>query len=141
MEQARVSLSVAYDDSLPLVEADRAQLRQLFLNLCMNALEAMRSGGRLAIRVGSCVVESRRVLRITVSDTGNGIPPHLLEKIFDPFVTTKPQGSGLGLSICRGIVDAHRATIQAVNNADGRGATIIVEFPEATPAEPVSPSA
>jgi len=141
MEQARVSLSVTYGDHLPLVEADTAQLRQLFLNLCMNSLEAMQAGGRLDIRVDSRSDDNRRVLRITVSDTGTGIPSHLLEKVFDPFVTTKPQGSGLGLSICRGIVDAHRATIQAINNTDGRGATIILEFPETRPAEAVLPSA
>jgi signal transduction histidine kinase len=53
----------------------------------------------------------------------------MLSKIFDPFVTTKPKGSGLGLSICRGIADAHHATIYARNNATGRGAAVIVEFP------------
>ncbi len=132
MEQARVTLNVTYGDNLPAVEADKGQLKQLFLNLFMNALEAMKSGGRLAIRVDSRIVDDKRLLSVAVTDTGAGIPPHLLEKIFDPFVTTKPQGSGLGLSICRGIADAHRATIRAMNNANGRGATIVVEFPEAS---------
>jgi len=140
IEQSHVGLKVIYEENLPLVEADKAQLKQLFLNLCMNALEAMRSGGRLDIRVGSRIVDDKRVLCVAVSDTGAGIPPQLLENIFDPFVTTKPQGSGLGLSICRGIADAHRARIYAVNNTDGPGATLLVEFPEARISELAVPS-
>jgi two-component system sensor histidine kinase KdpD len=63
-----------------------------------------------------------------VADTGSGIPESLIGRIFDPFVTTKSSGSGLGLSICRGIADAHRAKIHAENNPAG-GTTIVVQFP------------
>src|SRR5205823_4391068 len=79
-------------------------------------------------------VASRRtmgtqVVGVEVEDSGLGIAPHLMAKIFDPFVTTKERGSGLGLSICRGIADTHRATIYALNSPKGRGAVIVVEFP------------
>ena len=131
LEQAHIVLNVVYEENLPPVDADKAQLKQLFLNLCMNAIEAMKSGGRLDIRVSTRSVDDKRLLYVAISDTGPGIPPQLLEKIFDPFVTTKLQGSGLGLSICRGIAETHRASIRAVNNTEGRGATLLVEFPEA----------
>ena len=68
---------------------------------------------------------------VEITDTGTGIPEALLGKIFDPFVTTKPRGSGLGLSICRGIADAHGATIRVQNNLNRRGAAIVIEFPAA----------
>ena len=66
-----------------------------------------------------------------IRDTGSGITAELLDHVFEPFVTTKPRGSGLGLSICRGICDAHRAAIWAQNNPHGPGATIVIEFPAA----------
>ncbi|MBI2984861.1 MAG: hypothetical protein HYY50_04530 [Candidatus Kerfeldbacteria bacterium] len=73
---------------------------------------------------------------VEVSDTGSGIPQDMLGKVFDPFVTTKPGGSGLGLAICRGIADAHRATIRAENNVNRHGTTATIEFAitEETPA-------
>ena len=110
LEQAHIVLNVVYEENLPPVDADKAQLKQLFLNLCMNAIEAMKSGGRLDIRVSTRSVDDKRLLYVAISDTGPGIPPQLLEKIFDPFVTTKLQGSGLGLSICRGIAEFRIST-------------------------------
>jgi signal transduction histidine kinase len=71
------------------------------------------------------------VVSVEIEDSGGGIPPNLVTKIFDPFVTTKERGSGLGLSICRGIADAHRAAIYATNAESGQGAVIIIEFPAA----------
>jgi signal transduction histidine kinase len=69
---------------------------------------------------------------VEVEDSGSGIATNLLTRIFDPFVTTKQRGSGLGLSICRGIADAHRATIYAMNSAGSNGAIIVIEFPALT---------
>lgn len=129
LEQARVVVTLDCSPKLPMVQADRAQLKQLFLNLFINAIEAMRSGGTLTVRLHSSRLAGRRYLTAEVSDSGDGIPDSLLEKVFDPFVTTKPQGSGLGLSICRGIAEAHGATIRAVNKSGRAGATIVVEFP------------
>ena len=66
---------------------------------------------------------------ITITDNGRGVPPHLVNSVFDPFVTTKSDGTGLGLSICRGIADAHRAKIRLRPNQSGRGTTVSIEFP------------
>lgn len=128
-EQAGITVKVASDDNLPPVDADHAQLKQLFLNILMNAIEAMDGGGQLSIQLRRQSQRDGAGLIVEVSDTGSGIPSRLLDKIFDPFVTTKPEGSGLGLSICRSIADAHQATIRAANNPGGRGATITIQFP------------
>jgi PAS domain S-box-containing protein len=129
LEQAQVSLDLEIDDHLPPIAGHFGQLKQLFLNLLINALEATEPGGRLSIRVCNHSTREGCSVTVEVRDTGSGIPDDLLSKIFEPFVTTKPQGSGLGLSICRGITDAHRATIRARNNSPDRGVTIAVEFP------------
>lgn len=128
LEQKRISLNRLYDQVLPQVAGDPAQLKQLFLNLFMNALEAMEPAGELTIRLTSGESTSAPSLLVEVSDTGTGIPEEIIGKVFDPFVTTKPRGSGLGLAICRGIADAHRATIRVENNANRRGTTVTIEF-------------
>lgn len=98
----------------------------------MNAIDAMPSRGKLALHVSSRSALGRLTVLVEIRDSGTGIPESLLGRVFDPFVTTKPQGSGLGLSICRGIADAHRATIRIQNNHDGLGAAVVLEFPAAT---------
>lgn len=130
LEQARIRVRTHFDNSGGFVAGDRAQLKQLFLNVLMNAIEAIADGGEISIRLGRRDTASEATLFVEIHDTGTGIPQHLLGRIFDPFITTKPQGSGLGLAICRGIVEVHRANIIAQNNSDGPGATIILEFPE-----------
>jgi signal transduction histidine kinase len=104
-------------------------LEQLFLNLCLNALEAMDSGGELTVRVADLSEGGGSTLLVEVSDTGSGIPDDLIEQIFNPFVTTKDQGTGLGLAICRAITDAHRAILRVRNNFGRPGCTFTVEFP------------
>src|SRR2546425_525550 len=128
LEQGQIDVKTVYDNDLPLVSADPAQLKQLFLNLLVNALEAMDPGGRLSVRILNWKASGSETILVEICDTGTGIPDSLLGKIFDPFVTTKQRGSGLGLSICRGIADAHGARIRAQNNPNGRGATITIEF-------------
>jgi signal transduction histidine kinase len=105
------------------------QLEQLFLNLCLNAMEAMGAGGELTMRVADLSEGGGTTLLVEVSDTGVGIPEELLPKIFDPFVSTKARGSGLGLAICRGVADAHRARLSARNNVERSGSTFTIEFP------------
>lgn len=125
--QANVSVVTSWESALPRIHGDPAQLKQLFLNLFLNSLEAMPpGGGRLSITVKPST--DGRSLTINVSDTGPGIPESLLDKVFDPFVTTKPNGSGLGLSICRGIVERHRAFIRAFRNEAG-GTSMVIQFP------------
>jgi len=133
MEQARITVKRTYQGELPPIYGDPAQLKQLSLNIFMNALEAMAPGGELSIRVAPRDAFGSQTLVLQITDTGTGIPQELMGQIFDPFVTTKPGGSGLGLSICRGIADAHRASIHAQNNPTGKGTTITIEFPVAQP--------
>lgn len=128
-EQQRISVHITYPETVPRIEGDLAQLKQLFLNVFMNGLEAIGASGSLSVTVRSAGTGG---VSVEISDSGTGIRNDLLEKIFDPFVTTKEQGSGLGLSICRGIADAHRAKLYARNNVNNTGATVIVEFPVAS---------
>jgi C4-dicarboxylate-specific signal transduction histidine kinase len=112
-----------------IVTGDPIQLQQLVLNLVLNAAEAINAsahdGGTLTISVET---EADDVRHIAVADTGSGIRAELLKNLFDPFVTTKAQGLGLGLSISRSIVEAHDGKIWAENNS-GRGATFHVMIP------------
>jgi PAS domain S-box-containing protein len=122
-----------YDDALPDTMADAHQLQQVFLNLITNAEQAMEKRHRDAQRL---TVRTRRaggVIRTEIEDTGPGIPPNLIERIFNPFFTTKPTGSGtgLGLSISLGIVREHEGRIWAENAPTG-GARFVVELPIVT---------
>ena len=123
-----------YDESLPDTMADAHQLQQVFLNLITNAEQAMeqRDGHhhRLTVRTR----RTGETIRIEVEDTGAGIPANLIERIFNPFFTTKPTGSGtgLGLSISLGIVREHEGRIWAENQPQG-GARFIVELPVTMP--------
>jgi len=132
IEHARIRARVDIASDLPYVAGDPAQLKQLFLNVLMNALEALPPGGDILVKAEARDMVGYKTVVVSVTDSGPGIPESLLGRIFDPFVTTKERGSGLGLSICRGITDAHRATIKAENNPTG-GATVTIEFPVADP--------
>ena len=122
-----------YDEALPDTMGDAHQLQQVFLNLVTNAEQAME---RMEGRQHRLTVRTRRAgdnIRIEVEDTGPGIPPNLLERIFNPFFTTKPTGSGtgLGLSISLGIVREHEGRIWAENGPQG-GARFVIELPVIT---------
>ena len=113
---------------LPKIMADRVQLQQVFMNLVLNAIEAMQdSGGELT--VNSKLGNDGRVL-ISVSDTGVGLPAGKVDEIFSAFFTTKAQGSGMGLAISRSIVESHGGRLWATAN-NGRGATFHVTLPMA----------
>ena len=101
-------------DELPNVMAAPVQLQQVILNLIMNAIEAMSSvtGRERRLRITSALDQSTSVT-IIVEDTGTGIDPAHRDRIFDPFFTTKPRGMGLGLSICRSIIEAHGGKLLA----------------------------
>jgi two-component system sensor histidine kinase HydH len=94
---------------LPVLHADRDRIKQVLLNLVLNAIQAMPSGGTLEIGAAG----AGATLTVTVADTAGGIAPDLLPKVFDPYVTTKAKGLGLGLAIARRIVEAHGGTIEA----------------------------
>jgi PAS domain S-box-containing protein len=124
------------------VRGDREQLKQLFLNLLVNAREAMAGRGEIRVRCWVRKGHPRPAAIVEIEDTGPGIPAAVRDTLFEPFVTTKAHGTGLGLAICRAITDVHGATIRARNQAQGTGATITVEFQVETPPPhpPLSPS-
>lgn len=108
------------------VVGDPAKLKQVVLNLVVNALDAMPDGGRLDLRLG---VEADDVV-LRVADTGKGIDPRILAEVFDPFFTTKPAGTGLGLAIVRRIVDQHGGRV-SLASTPGEGTTAVVRLPRA----------
>ena len=123
-----------YDDQAPETMADAHQLQQVFLNLITNAEQAMERAERDQQRLTVRTRQAGTLIRIEVEDTGPGIPPNLLERIFNPFFTTKPTGSGtgLGLSISLGIVREHEGRIWAENAPQG-GARFVIELPVVAP--------
>ena len=108
-----------------IVNADRSQVKQVFLNVFLNAVQAMDGGGTLSIE--DIVLENGKTL-VRVSDTGPGISEEDLDKVFDPFFTTKKGGTGLGLSICYTIVKAHGGEIE-LRSRLGKGTTVLVTLP------------
>jgi PAS domain S-box-containing protein len=129
LEQTHTAVVRDFQDPAPFVTIEESQLKQLFLNLFMNAIEAMQTEGTLNVRITRRQRHGMPWMVVEVSDTGPGISASVAGNIFDPFFTTKSRGSGLGLTICRGITDAHRGTIRAERNAEGMGTTIVVELP------------
>jgi signal transduction histidine kinase len=114
------------DPNLPIIPGLTDQIRQVILNLLMNAVEAMANGGRLT--VFTHFLEENGEVLLSVSDTGTGIDPAILPAIFDAFVTNKERGTGLGLTITYDIISKHHGRIQAENNSE-HGATFNVWFP------------
>ena len=114
---------------VPKIVGNDSLLEQLFYNLCLNAMEAMTAGGELTVRVADLCEAGGSTLLVEISDTGPGIPDHLLDNIFNPFVTTKSRGSGLGLAICSSVADAHQAILSARNHTGRPGCTFAIEFP------------
>jgi two-component system NtrC family sensor kinase len=113
---------------VPVVEADFGQLRQAFVNIVINAIEAMGKGGHL--RVATRPLPEEDGVEITFQDDGPGIPPELMQKIFDPFFTTKEKGTGLGLSVVYGIVDRHKGRV-SVESEPGKGTRFTIRLPAA----------
>jgi len=124
------------DPDMPFTMADFHQMQQVFVNLIVNAEQAMtetHGGGRLTVRTRTM----SNTIQATFTDTGPGIPPDELTKIFDPFFTTKTvgKGTGLGLSICYGIAQAHKGQLY-VRSKLGEGTTFVVELPIVSEHEP-----
>ena len=109
-----------------VLRADGDQLRQVFVNLLLNGIQAMEDGGRLAVRVTRPGTRLGR-LRVEIEDTGTGMTSEQTERAFDPFYTTKEKGTGLGLPICYGIVRGHGGDID-LDSEPGRGTTVRVEL-------------
>ncbi len=129
-ESSKVQIQVDARSNLPALRADRNYLKQLLLNLILNGIQAMPEGGPLKIEAGT----SHGDLSLTISDRGVGIPEDKLSRIFEPYYTTKTNGSGLGLSIARRIVEAHSGTITVESGAEG-GSRFRINLPIDGPPE------
>ncbi len=127
-EQAKsqgVTLQERLDPNLPPTEADPNQMKQVLLNLVKNALEAVDSGGRVTLSSGT----DNQQVWFAVQDNGGGMPPEVLDKIFNPFFTTKEKGTGLGLAVIHKIVADHHGEI-SVNSTPDQGTSIRVNLPQ-----------
>jgi len=129
LRQHQIIVRREVDPDLPMVQADRQQLRQLFLNLFTNASDAMPGGGTLTIRANAAPIGRQIVIEVT--DTGTGISPDDLANVMEAFFTTKPEGkgTGLGLPICRRIVQEHNGTFEITSAGTGLGATVRLTLP------------
>lgn len=116
------------EEELPLLYADAEQLKQVFINLIRNSIEAMPDGGELTIQTELVGEMDAPTVRVTFTDEGDGVPPEVMKNIFIPFYTTKSKGTGLGLSICQRIIEHHEGTIQVQNLSEG-GARFTIRLP------------
>lgn len=114
------------DPALPPIAVDPSQIRQVFMNLIINAGHAMPGGGRLELVTGR--TDDGRSLRVVIRDSGCGIPEAVLPRLFEPFFTTKADGTGLGLAISYGIIENHGGTIK-VSSREGEGTEVVVTLP------------
>jgi PAS domain S-box-containing protein len=129
-----IRFSEAYHPQLPKVEVDKTQMHQVFLNLFLNAIQAMPNGGELRIEANPVIPRpsagsKQNSIKVVISDSGRGIPPHIVQKIFDPFFTTKSKGIGLGLSITYQIIKKHGGTIK-VDSQWEKGTSFVINLPE-----------
>jgi PAS domain S-box-containing protein len=126
----KVTVNTELAQDLPTVSGDPVQLQQVLLNLVVNGCDAMTScrikERRILVRTG--IENGSNAVIVSITDRGNTIPEERLEQIFEPFFTTKEKGMGLGLSVCRSIITAHRGKLWATNNTD-RGATLHFSLP------------
>ncbi len=119
------------DEAVPMLWCDANQMKQVLVNLVLNAAQAMTGTGRLTVTMAYDLdaAGERTGLRLSVSDTGGGIEPALLSRIFDPFFTTKEEGTGLGLAIVHAVVEGHHGRVE-VESAVGTGTTVAIVLPQ-----------
>ncbi|MBW2055245.1 MAG: GHKL domain-containing protein [Deltaproteobacteria bacterium] len=113
-----------YDNNLPEITADSDMLYQAFLNILINAMQAMPQGGKINVQIRS----SDKAVKIFFEDQGEGIAEDILEKIWDPFFTTKSKGTGLGLGIVKNIIESHGGSVHIINRSVS-GARVTVKIP------------
>jgi two-component system, cell cycle sensor histidine kinase and response regulator CckA len=137
---SNVHCTLELDDSMPDILADRVQIGQVIQNIIINAMQAMPDGGTLIINTSHVLLDSGQVLlldtgkyaMISIADTGSGIPKEHLEKIYDPYFTTKPEGTGLGLSVVYSIIRKHGGNI-TVTSTPGKGTIFTLYLPCSDP--------
>jgi two-component system cell cycle sensor histidine kinase/response regulator CckA len=123
---AKLQTDIAPD--LCSVNADKGQISQVISNLVINAQQAMPEGGDITIRAKNGNISTGRIVEISIEDEGTGIAPHYLAKIFDPYFTTKQQGSGLGLASCYSIINKHKGNITVASTLN-KGTKFTIHFP------------
>ena len=130
MAPASIEVCCQIDPQVPQLWCDGGKIKQVLLNLVLNAVQAMPDGGKLtiAVTVAPSSISEIPAIHLTVSDTGTGIPTELQSRIFDPFFTTKDQGTGLGLAIVHALVEAHHGRID-VESGWGRGTSFVITLP------------
>jgi len=131
LDKSRIKVKGKYGQNIPKVLCDAAQMKEAFLNIFSNSIDAMPDGGQLAVK---SELAADNVL-ITISDSGRGIPPKKISKIYNPFFTTKAKGTGLGLSIVHRIIDRHNGVI-SIDSAPGKGTTIQLALQLNRPGKP-----
>ena len=119
LQQLGVKVDIECAEALPLVEGNPGQIQQIFLNLMMNGVQAMVGGGTLTLRLGVEPGQQGDVVSVRITDTGTGIPPKILPKIFESFFTSREDGTGLGLAIVKRILRDHRGDIVVESTAPG----------------------
>lgn len=127
LRHARVAVDMQLADDLPQVHAHPHALQQVFVNLVQNAAHAMPEGGTITIE--SCMAPGNVAVQVLVTDQGAGVPPAERKRIFDPFITTKEAGTGLGLAVCKHLVTGFGGGIDVTDAPDGRGARFRVVIP------------
>jgi signal transduction histidine kinase len=118
-------IHMRFQDHVPEIQADPGMLYQAFLNILMNAMQAMPEGGSITIEL----LDTVETLSIVFADEGNGIPGEAMDKLWEPFFTTRDKGSGLGLAIVKKIVEGHAGTVH-IGNSTEKGARVTVTLPK-----------
>lgn len=129
-ESSNIRIENKIEVPLPKIEMDKEQMRQVFLNIMLNAIDAMPKGGKVELEASSGSSDKKQsdVLKIRIKDTGQGVDSDLKNRLFEPFITTKEQGAGLGLFIASRIVNLHKGNI-SIDSAPGKGTSVTVELP------------
>ncbi len=128
MARKKMEVEKRYESGLARARVDRDQLSQAFLNLLLNSLESMEGGGKIRVGIKAAREEKGERIQVSIADTGKGIPPEDLGKVFEPFFSTKRRGTGLGLAIVHQIVEGHGGEIQ-VESKEGEGTTFRITLP------------
>ena len=127
---SRIDVDLVTDGRVPSVPLDARLVRQAVINIALNAVQGIAGNGEIRVRISSVERDGGTHARVEISDSGPGIPPDVLPRVFEPFFTTRPKGTGLGLAVVKGIMDGHRGRV-SVSSEPGSPTTFAIEFPAA----------
>ena len=136
-EAKNIHQNKEFTRNLPPVWVDAKQLQQVFFNIIINAIQAMQDGGTLLLQTDLIEDQEKQAVRVMIGDSGPGIKPEILEKIFTPFFTTKTQGTGLGLAICRQLIEQQGGTLD-IRSRVGEGTRVLIHLPIDSDSVPVN---